>query len=172
MSFCCWTSLLVMWWLWTWLTSYNRGRSSREHACTSAYLPCDSNHPHSRSYGTLKVTVLGIQCFSSLDMMLLHNTFYGWVGTTVHKKNVQWNLVSTKYNLLVPICCDCVKRFLFRMFLHMLKHANFNNFSVILNGSVKKFLLQLVMVLPSNLIMIVKSIAGMIQTLNDHFFIY
>jgi len=25
--------------------TYNGERSSREHTCTSAYLPCDSNHP-------------------------------------------------------------------------------------------------------------------------------
>jgi hypothetical protein len=47
-----------------------------------------------------------------------------------------------------------------------------NIFGAILKGSVEKFLLQLVMILPSNLIMIMKSIAGMIQALNDNFYMY
>ena len=69
--------------------TYTGGTSSRERACTSVYLPCDSNHPYSRSYGTLKVTVVGIQCCSSLDMMLLHTTFCGAAWTSIHKENVQ-----------------------------------------------------------------------------------
>jgi len=47
-----------------------------------------------------------------------------------------------------------------------------NIVSAILKGSVEKFWLRLVMVLPPNLIMTVKSVAGVIQALNDHFYMY
>jgi hypothetical protein len=42
----------------------------------------------------------------------------------------------------------------------------------ILNGSVKKIFILIGYGFASNLIIILKSVAGMIQALNDHFYIY
>jgi hypothetical protein len=104
--------------------------------------------------------------------MLLHTTFYGGAWTSVHKENDQWNLISTKIIILEPICFDYVKRFLFRLFLRMFKPTFCNIFKAIFKGSVEKIWLWLVTVLPSNLITIMKSIAGVIQALRDLFYMY
>jgi len=67
--------------------TYTGERSSRERTCTSVYLTW-FKPPLLKSYRTLWVTVIGIQCFSSLDMMLLRTTFYGGTWASINMENL------------------------------------------------------------------------------------